>query len=739
MKKIIKIFMLFVVLFLSIQVPANAETDEDDKGKPSLQDNLVPQDTNAKKIGDVDLKYNDYPMHHYELDTYIDTEGNFWPWNWGEAAGEGIFAAMMEMINAVWQLNILLANLTMLMVSEAFELDFVKNVTKQLGEAIQALAGFGPNGFSENGLFPILITFVITITGAWAVYVGIIKRETSTAWSGLLSSLIVFVCALGFFSNASTFLGGLNSWSSDIQGDVLGVSASIVDPKNSYDADEGIASIRNQMYDLMIYKPYLLMQYGTTTANEGDVEELLKVDPILKKKDRQKLVEEQVTEEKNTMMSADGVSQRAAFVPLLFIANSIMGICLLMLSASIILYQILFLVLALFAPIALLIGLVPKWQQTAVNWISKLLHALLMKIGIALFLTIMFAVSAILYRATDNSNLGYLTIMLIQIIAFVGIWMKRKDLFNMVTSTATNVTAQMSSRGEAAKRFNQAKNLAMRGRDMLRKDTTSRENLADRKDGEAGMAQKQRKQQKNVGLATPDQLAKRDFKQMQKQVNKEKKAEELAERQKENEEVPMMPVAPGTKTKQDDGVERVQGELVDRVSPTDTNEENLNPKVASIEEARRKRQGRLSAPVERKMPTSSAASDSTEKAERDIPATRENIDIQERQTIERNIATQTQQDVKDNVSERSSINQQENVTQERQVTQERNVTRATTEEQVTRTNEMHTENQRNEHTATINRNVENVSNVVENNREKGGHLTQWEIQQKINARKNKEK
>lgn len=244
----------------------------------------------------------------------------------------------MEVVNAVWSLNVLLGNFTMKIVQEAFELDFVSGVVTEVGSAIQNIAGFGPSGIMVNGLWSLLVTFIIVIVGAWATYVGMIKRETSRAWSGLLSSIIIFVFSLGFFSNASTILKGINDWSSNLQNDILAVSASIVNPGASYTQEEWIATIRNQIFDLMVKKPYLLMQYGKTTVDEGRVNDLLEIDPVLDAEERQKKAQFEV-EEENAMMSIDGITQRAAFVPLLFLGNSIICIFSLLISGSIILFS----------------------------------------------------------------------------------------------------------------------------------------------------------------------------------------------------------------------------------------------------------------------------------------------------------------------------------------------------------------------------------------------------------------
>jgi len=489
MKKLMKFFLLSITLLFAMPVPASAE---------SLQDSLVPQDTEAGSVGEVDLKYNEHPMHHYKLDTWVDTDGDWMPWNWADGAGKQIYIALMEIINSIWNVNILLANFTMKIIQEAFELDFVSDVADQIGQAVQNVAGFGPGGFMSNGLWPLLVTFVIGIVGAWATYVGMVKRETSRAWSGLLSSIIIFVFALGFFSNSSTILKGINDWSSDLQSDILAVSASVVNPGSSYSKEEGIATIRNQMFDLMVKKPYLLMQYGTAEVDEGRVNDLLEIDPILEAEDRDEKVKDEVENEENKMMSIDGISQRAGFVPLLFLANTIIGVFLLIISGTIILYQMIFLALVLFAPVPLLMALVPKWSHSAFDWLMKVLHAQLMKIAIALLLTILFGISAILYRATDTGDLGYLGMMLLQIICFIGIWAKRRELFNMVSTAVNNVQSSTGATLQGYKqKYREAKNTVRKVRNVMDQVNST------------GRIRNQPLAQRKIGVLDKNQLAER--------------------------------------------------------------------------------------------------------------------------------------------------------------------------------------------------------------------------------------
>ncbi|MFC3886247.1 CD3337/EF1877 family mobilome membrane protein [Bacillus songklensis] len=572
MKKLMRFLSLSVALLFVFQLPASAE---------SLQDNLVPEDTEAESVGEVDLKYNEYPQHHYELDTYVDTSGDWMPWNWADGAGKQIYIALMEVVNAVWSLNVLLGNFTMKIVQEAFELDFISGVVNKIGAAIQNIAGFGPSGFMGNGLWPLLVTFVIAIVGAWATYVGMVKRESSRAWGGLISAFVIFVFSLGFFSNASTVLKGINDWSSDLQSDVLAVSASIVNPDATYTKEEGIASIRNQMFDLMVKKPYMLMQYGTTEVEESRVNNLLSIDPIIDAEERQNQAQSEVEEEKNSMMSIDGITQRAAFVPLLFIGNAIIGIFLLLVSGSIILYQMIFLVLVLFAPVPLLMALVPRWKQTAFDWAMKVVHAQLMKIAIALLLTILFGISAILYRATEDSDLGYLGMMILQIICFVGIWAKRKELFNIVSTAANNVQSSTGATLQSYRqKYNQARKVARKGKELL-DSTNSR-----------GRIRNQPLAQRNLGFLNQAQLADR---QKQLQATKERlfaAAGVAATADRSNEEFKEGREAYKNQLQNRTAVDHApvgNEKLMDR---RDEEAIDQNENVTSIDELRRRRLGR---------------------------------------------------------------------------------------------------------------------------------------------------
>lgn len=398
----------------------------------SLEDNVVPQNEHSFE-GKVELEYNKYPKSSYVLDLYIDRTNN--PFNISGKIDDGIQAFRLDLLNSVWMFMVVVVNFVIFVVGEAFKLDFIDSIIAQITGAIQDIAGFDAGGFRTNGLWPILITFIITLVGAWAVYVGMVKREQNRAMSGLLSMILVFGISLGFFSQADKILTQLNGWSKELQNSVLNISGGIVTPGTGYSEYEGIATMQNQMFDVMIQKPYLFMQYGTASA---DASEILSLKPG--SEDRASYVERQV-KGGNTMMGVDGLGSRTWFLILLFISNLILGGQLLLMAAAVLLFQVIFIAMVLFAPVPLLMALVPAWQSKAFDWAMKTLHALLMKIGFALLMTVMFTISKILYNAVDQTEYGYLFVLGMQILCFVGIWLKRKELLSFINTATANITS----------------------------------------------------------------------------------------------------------------------------------------------------------------------------------------------------------------------------------------------------------------------------------------------------------
>ncbi|CRH64680.1 Uncharacterised protein [Chlamydia trachomatis] len=257
--------------------------------------------------------------------------------------------------------------------------------------------------------------------------------------SGILGTLIILTLGLGFFTNADKILKGFNDGVSEVQNDVLSFSLTTTSPGN-YDESEGMASMRNQIFNLMVKNPYLLLNFGTPDQEKIEKKwdkKGSRVDAILKtniySEKRKDAIDYEIKELKNGNMKPESLNDRFVILVFVLIANCILGTILLLLACSMIFYQVLILIFAVFTPVAFLIGLIPAFSNTATNILMKLLHAFYMKIALALLTTIYFSISSMVYNSMDPKK-GYILLFIIQIICAIAVWVKRNEILNAVTT-----------------------------------------------------------------------------------------------------------------------------------------------------------------------------------------------------------------------------------------------------------------------------------------------------------------
>src|SRR5699024_7153795 len=112
------------------------------------------------------------------------------------------------------------------------------------------------------------LLLVIAVIQIFAYYVG--QRNSSKAGGSALKLMLVIVLGFIWFSNSGFFLKALNSVSNEVQGIVMTAGTFIADeeiePGNELEGSQAI--LRNKSFDLIVYKPYLNMNYGTTNEKE---------------------------------------------------------------------------------------------------------------------------------------------------------------------------------------------------------------------------------------------------------------------------------------------------------------------------------------------------------------------------------------------------------------------------------------------------------------------------------------
>lgn len=430
-KRILSAFlvcMLLTGLFLSA---ANMEV--------SAASGLVDETIDAGNL------YSQYRWDNYQIDFYVDTSWNWLPWNWLEGMGNSLSYAFYGLSNAVWEISVLLSSGTGYIVQQAYTLDFISDMADSIGKNIQILAGMntGSKKFNAGGFYTWLLLFVVLIVGGYMAYAGLIKRKTTEAVSAAINMLVIFLLTAAFIAYAPQYIKNINDFSADLSNGVLELGAKLVMPGNDEMGVKATDKIRNNLFAIQVYKPWLLLQFGTTdeTAIESEriaagidgdrIKSILSVSPLANfGEDRQTAVKTEIETYKNANMTVTNVASRFGTVLLVFFLNLIISIFVVIMCGMVIFTQLMFIIFALYLPLNFILSMLPTYNGLLKKAVLKLFNTILMRAGLTLLITIAFSLSAMIYSL--SGDYPFLMVAFLQIVVFVGTYLKMDEILSMV-------------------------------------------------------------------------------------------------------------------------------------------------------------------------------------------------------------------------------------------------------------------------------------------------------------------
>lgn len=389
-----------------------------------LIDNLIPEKDRPKKVGQVQLDYNAYPLSHYQLDLYIQ-DSYFWQLT-DSAANVGAYF-FHGLNNMLWSAVCLFSRFVIYILENALTLDLVNEIGKDIGKTVQELAGFN-GGLQKYGLWGLLLPIVILGAGCWVGWKAIAQGQVESAYRGFLASVVIILFSFFFFYSSYAMMKQLNDLTSNLRNSVLGLAAINDEEQEEYTTEEMTAAATNQVWTILVMKPYLLLQYGTTNVDKSRYYELLKYSQSDVK--RASAVETEVSEKNNISMTSKSLFLRFMFILFVLLLNVAIGAVMLLVSAGILFFQLVFLFMWMWAPIALIWAVVPTMREGAKRWAAEVLGAQVMSFNLGVLLTIYFVFSDLLYDWSAEK--GYLKMMLGQLILVAVFLLKRKEIFAMI-------------------------------------------------------------------------------------------------------------------------------------------------------------------------------------------------------------------------------------------------------------------------------------------------------------------
>ncbi|PEG04159.1 CD3337/EF1877 family mobilome membrane protein [Bacillus cereus] len=450
MKKLFSICMILVFFLLPLgphmALAEDTKTEEKQEQKGArISENLFS--------GYTDGIYKD---KYYEIDTYQpkEDEKNVFQKVGGYLFGDDsvgkdlqrmLYTTCQWFANMAFQLNVILGQLTIFLVDQALNLDIVDTVADKLGAAMQNIAGIGKGGFLSSGLFPAIIGIACVLSACYAGYIFFIKRQPSKGLSELVKTVLVIAFIVTYIGNASTILKSANTISSEISVTVLAKATGTVAGDPGRSKADAIFSVKKQIWDLLVERPYLFLQYGEDSKEKLGAK---RVDELLATplgKDRDEKIKKEV-KDGNQMMVISSVGERLVFTVMYYVVNTFAGVPVIAFCLLIVAFQLWFLVMSIISPIVMAVALLPGHRRVIESWASQWIRPLALKIFMSVMLVIIFTVAELLYVLPEAGVAGYVSTMIFQILVFVLCYLFRGNIVAAfsrargVYETVTNIS-----------------------------------------------------------------------------------------------------------------------------------------------------------------------------------------------------------------------------------------------------------------------------------------------------------
>ncbi|WP_028401071.1 CD3337/EF1877 family mobilome membrane protein [Ectobacillus panaciterrae] len=456
-----RVLTMLMVLFLGLVlvVPVSktyAETPQV-TNQVNNQDNKKEEDKagrvkeNIVYEGRIIKEQERFPVGHYALETYFPQDFSSFITLGYSQSGQQMSKSFADMI---WFANKSMAQFFIYAVGEMMSYDFISKVSEPVGLTLEKISGVN----TENGVFSSFLTIIVTIMMGSLVIMYYAQNNASGAVRALISSILILVGCYWFYGDASKHLKSINVISAEIENTISGWTVNFSSEADKtgdkpYTSNESKALLENQLFNLMIKRPYLNMMYGTSdeakiTEGKGNTDRITKllelnIWDVASEQERNTIAQDEVRNKQNSNMSVFTLPYRVGYTMLYFIATLFLGIPFMMLAAAKIVLQIIFIVMLLVSPALFLFSLIPNFQDTAGHTVKKLIGLIVAKAGIVFLVTISIGVTTLLYETTQVADgfSGHAFLVFMDCLILFSIFKYRKEMFTIVSSARIHAEA----------------------------------------------------------------------------------------------------------------------------------------------------------------------------------------------------------------------------------------------------------------------------------------------------------
>ncbi|MBA3925537.1 CD3337/EF1877 family mobilome membrane protein [Listeria rustica] len=394
------------------------------KAKTTVQKKIVT-------VAGITLHSKYYPNANYRANIDTSDDGFF---------DKKIISAMNALTNFFFSLTKIVANVVDTSVDKLYSMDVVNQVSDMIANiSVQLFHGL-------NEKFGVLF-FTIAVIQIFIIFA--VKQNHGEAFRKAM--LLFLVIGLGFlwFSNVSYYLKVVNHLSEETQGVIMQSGTSFTaDSKEKVvkgeELEGSLSLMRNFYFDLIVERPYLLMNYGTPDKSALIQKDKNRVDKLLSYKDtkegqkaKEKVISSEIDTKNNPYMSSNYVDYQMAIAFISFLFSILLGIPLVLIAFLNPLISILFVVLALVFAITAILSILPSFSNSLLNTFTKMLAVAFMKCIVGLFILFIYLIVAVMDKLLPPTSIGMYALNIIAVAASIFLLMKyRNELIKLVTGDA---------------------------------------------------------------------------------------------------------------------------------------------------------------------------------------------------------------------------------------------------------------------------------------------------------------
>ncbi|HCZ0474487.1 TPA: hypothetical protein O2I47_000921 [Staphylococcus aureus] len=421
----------FLILPLFLITGATADAVANPVGKPTnaVDAKIEKYKVDDKADGDIDLE-------RYRIWFQKDED-------WNPFGKDEVAETVNNVTNFFFEIDKLIVSITDYAVENLYQLDVLNDFADKVGQFV--------GDIYQKLLSNIVMTlFIVICLNAFIVFSVKGNMHEALKRGFLIFCLVGF--GVGVLANASFVIKGTNNVGKGLNNVIMNSTSSINGDIDYVNENSGINKIRNQYFDMALYKPYLIMNYGTVNEDKIKQKGKNRIDDILdvkvnSKSDQEKIRDiiekDEVKKYKNTAMKQTHVFGQLGIAMFTLIITIALSIIFLSISFAKVIFSAFALILFLFLAFSWLISFIPGFEISVFKALARTLGYIILSACMTfLFVVIGFSIDiANAFVKPESQQAYFLNVIFLMIILFV-LYKKRSEIIDFVTRGNLSLSPQ---------------------------------------------------------------------------------------------------------------------------------------------------------------------------------------------------------------------------------------------------------------------------------------------------------